>query len=241
MRARCVFCVLCVSVVHCLTGPLAAGGLVERLGEAERRWDAAAAIGVLSQVRAAGEDGLELRVRAAAVTVGILRADFEATPENDRTARRALGGQIDVFAEEALGLIDRLPETAERERLRADLLGAQIRSDYRAQKHEPALTAAIARARELAPDDPDTLTLAATPLVLAPEGRGRDLDEAERLLRRALDRAPGGERARLLLARVAEQRGDAAAAAAAYRAVLAANPGCRPARSRLEALAAPPG
>lgn len=211
--------------------------MADRLAEAERRWDAAAAIALLTEARAAGDEALELRVEAAAVTVGILRADFEAAPESDRAGRRALGGQIDVFAEEGLGLIDRLPVTAERERLRADLLGAQIRSDFRAQKLEPALTAAIARARELAPEDPDTLVLAATPMVLAPEGRGRDLAEAERLLRRALERAPHHERAQLLLARLAEARGDLEAATAVYRAALESNPHCRPARARLDALA----
>jgi cytochrome c-type biogenesis protein CcmH/NrfG len=78
-------------------------------------------------------------------------------------------------------------------------------------------------------------------MVLAPEGRGRDLVEAERLLRRALDRAPHHERARLLLARLAEARGDLEAATAVYRAILEANPDCRPARSRLVALAGDSG
>ena len=118
--------------------------------------------------------------------------------------------------------------------------GARIRSDYRAQKLEPDLRAAVDRAMELDPDDPEVLVVAATPLVLAPEGRGRDLDEGERLARQALAAAPGPERARLLLARIAELRDDPEVAAARYRELLEDNSSCRPARTRLADLGAAP-
>jgi tetratricopeptide (TPR) repeat protein len=164
----------------------------------------------------------------------LLRVELEQLPETGRASRRELGQRIDAAAEEALAILDRMPESAETQRIRADLLATMIRSDFRAKRYEAALKAAVARALELDPDSPRALVAAAKPLVFAPPGKGRDLAQALRLLDRALVLAPGLEPAQLLRAEALDRAGRRDEALTAWRAALAANPACRPARHRLE-------
>ncbi len=209
--------------------------LEHRLEAALRSYDAGAAVEVLSSLR--GEPGSPplLRVRAGLAVAELLRLEFESTAVGDRELRRILGARIDAAAEEALQALDELPESSERERLRADLLATLIRSDYRAKRHQPALEAAIARALELDPANPRALATAAKPLIFAPPEKGRDLVEAVATLDRALALDPGLESALLLKALALEMQGKADESQAVLRLALAANPDCRPARDRLAA------
>jgi tetratricopeptide (TPR) repeat protein len=210
----------------------------QELVAAARAYDAEAATAVLAGLRRPLEeetaDGLALRVEAGLVVAEVLRVTYEQTPQGERAGRRLLGQRIDAAAEEALTLVDRLPETSERERMRADLLATLIRSDYRAQKHDDAFQAAVARARELDPDNPRALVTAAKPLLFADAAHGGDPAAALRLLDRALELAPGLESAVLLRALALDTVGDQQAALAAWRRALERNPLCRPARWRLE-------
>jgi len=249
--------VLVVAVVAMVAPPVAAlpvvvgstdaaPGRVEQLEleleRAAREWDVEAAARVLAaatDISAAdpdrqGRELLQLRVRAGLLVAELLRVELEQTPEPERAARRELGRRIDAAAEEALALLDRLTESSQAQRLRADLLATMIRSDFRAKKYEAALREAIDRALELDPDSPRAMVSAAKPLIFAPPERGRDLDRAVKLLDRALELAPELESARLLRAETFERAGRHDEALAEWRAVLAANPRCRPARCRLE-------
>lgn len=227
-------------VVMALAAPAGAAqdvaALEERLERARRQWDVSAVTEVLSLARGLeGEEAWRLRAAAGLTQASVLRVEHEQTPEAERETRRVLGSRIDVAAEEALGLLDRLPESSERERMRADLLATMIRSDFRAQKYRGRLDAAIDRALELDPDNPRALVSAAKPLVFAPEGQGRDLEAAVDRLDRALEIAPGLEAALLLRAEARRRLGDAEAARADWRRALEANPDSQPARWALDA------
>lgn len=214
--------------------------LADRLAVARRSWNTTEIVAVQSQIRAdlggsETEAAVRLRVQAGLAVAEALRVELETTAD-DRTARRLLGDRIDAYARSALGQLDQLPESSERERVRADLLATLIRSDYRAKKLEPELRAAIERALELDPDNPAAHVTAAKPLLFAPEGKGRDVDAALHHLDRAVQLDPDLEAARLLRATAREMAGDLVGARADARAALADNPNCTPADRLLERL-----
>lgn len=211
--------------------------LARDLGRVLRTYDADAATEVLSRARIAGGGEarplLELRVEAGLAVAELLRIEYEETPAGEHEARRILGQRIDAAAEEALGLIDDLPESSERYRMEADLVATMIRSDFRARKYRDRLEAATGRALDLDPGNARAWVTAAKPFVFAEAVHGGDLDEAVRLLDRALELEPGLEPALLLRALAHERRGDDAKSEADWRAALAANPDCEPARRAL--------
>lgn len=217
--------------------------LADRLAAARRSWDVDAVVAVQSQVRSelgddATDEAVMLRVQAGLAVAELLRVELENTT-GDREARRLLGDRIDAAAREALTLLDAVPESSERERIRADLLATTIRSDYRAKKLEPELRAAVDRALELDPDNPAAHVTAAKPLLFAPEGKGRDVEAALTQLDRALTLDSRLESGRLLRATAREMAGNLAGAREDARAALAANPDCSPARALLERLGGP--
>lgn len=237
--------VMVVSLVMAamVAGPAAASvdGLERDLEAARRSWDAEAATGILSRVRmevgqASDAASLWLRVRAGLTVAELLRVDFETVPAEDREQRRVVGSRIDAAAEEALSILDELPETSERERVRADLLATMMRSDFRARKYEDRLRAAVARALELDERNPAAHVAAAKPLLFAPEGHGRDPEAALGHLDRALELDPASEPARLLRIIAREDLGDRAGAEADARDALRRNPSCVPAERALERL-----
>jgi tetratricopeptide (TPR) repeat protein len=215
--------------------------LASDLTEARRSWDADAVIAVQSRVRSelrgsTDDEAVRLRVRSGLAVAEILRVEYERVSTDRGDVRRVLGDRIDAAAEEALSLLDELPESSDRERMRADLLATMIRSDYRAKRFEPELRAAVDRALELDPDNPLAHVAAAKPLLFAPEDRGRDVDAALEHLDRALALDPQSESARLLRAAAREMAGDVDGSRDDARAALAANPSCAPARRMLEHL-----
>jgi len=206
-----------------------------QLHDAAKAYDAEKVALVLSRLRAAGDStaAIRSRIEAGLTLAELLRITYEQTPAEQREQRRLLGQRIDVAAEEALALLDRLTESSERERLRADLLATLIRSSFRAKKHEGALKAAVAKALALDPDNPKALVTAAKPLLFAESSHGGDPEQALRLLDRALELDPDLEPARLLHAHALEILGDEAAARREWEQALVANPACQPARWRL--------
>jgi len=178
----------------------------------------------------------ELEVRAGLLVAELERLAFEDTPREERKVRSEIGERIDSAAEAALTLVETLPESSERWRLRADLLATMIRSDYRAKKYHTAFEEAVDHAMRLDGDNPFAWVTAAKPLIFAGPKRGQDLDEAVRVLDRALEIAPGLESALLLRALAEERRGATERALADWRAALDANPLCGPARQGIERL-----
>lgn len=180
---------------------------------------------------------IELEVRAGLLVAELERLAFENLPKDQRQTRSEIGERIDAAAEAALARVELLPESSERWRLRADLLATLIRSDYRAKKHHRAFEEAVDRAMLLDGENPHVWVTSAKPLIFAGPKRGQDLDEAVRVLDRALEIAPGLESALLLRALAEERRGEEQRAAADWRAALDRNPLCVPAREAIERFA----
>ena len=208
------------------------------LAAASRRYDAEGAVAALGRARdldrrAPTAASAVLRARTALAAAELLRVRFEQAVKDDSQTRTVLGQRIDAAAEEGLGLLDRLPPSSERYRIEADLVATMIRSDFRAKKYETRFMTAVARALELDPRNARAVLTAAKPLVFAPPEHGRDLRAAVEKLTRALDLDPTLEPARLLRALALDELGEREAALRDWRAALAANPDCTPARNAL--------
>ena len=213
-------------------------GLANDLEAAVRSWDVEAVTVVLSELRSAPAGGgtpsrVELRVRAGLALAELLRVEFEDTSKGERSARQLIGRRIDVAAGEALQHLESLPESSERYRIEADLLATMIRSDFRAKKYRKGLEGAVTRSLELDEDNALAWVTAAKPFLFAGPKHGGDLDEAVRLLGRALELAPGLESALLLRAHAYSELGERELAVADWSAALDNNPACAPARKGL--------
>lgn len=231
----------CVLLAVLVAGGPPAATIEADLAGALRRYDADAAVAALGRAReldrsAPTPSTVLLRVRTALAAAELLRVRFEQAPKDDAQGRTVLGQRIDAAAEEGLALLDRLPAGSERYRVEADLVATMIRSDFRARKYEARFATAVARALELDPRNARAILASAKPLVFAPVEHGRDLPRAVETLTRALVLDPTLEPARLLRAFALDAQGQHEAARRDWRAALAANPDCAPAR---EALAQP--
>ncbi len=227
-----------------LLGPTVAVGLAgdadlaEILDRAGRSYDLTEATVALADIRDAQMvgDSAELTVlhlRASLLVAELLRIGFEELPPSEGDRRREFGSRIDAIADEGLDLVGGLPESSERERIRADLIATKIRSDFRAKKYEASFKAGVERALELDPSNARAWVSSAKPFLFAEPEHGGDLNEAVRLLDRALELEPHLETALLLRAEARQQMGDVSGAAADRREALLLNPNCRPAASAL--------
>ena len=208
-----------------------------RLAEVEIQYDVVRAQEFVDHVREAG-DGDELFAEALLVLAELHRIDFEALDESQRAERRELGRRIDDLADEALALIDELSESSHTQRLKADLLGVKIRSNYQAKKYRKQMERAAARAMELDSTNAAAYVSAAKPFLFADERHRGDTDHAIALLNTALKLEPNFEKAHLLLAYAMEQNGELDLARQRYESVLGTNPDSRPALDALARLRA---
>lgn len=189
----------------------------------------------LSKVDASAE-AARLHVDAALLVGELNRIEWEQLPESNIAQRRPLGAAIDKAAEEAIALLDRLPENSERYRLHADLLGLMIRSDFRAKKYRKTMEEYSAKAVELDPANPNGYVTQAKPFIFAAENEGGDPERAAELLSKALELDPRHEPARCLRGLAYQRSGIPDRARADWEAALAANPKCWPAARELERL-----
>jgi tetratricopeptide (TPR) repeat protein len=231
--------VMAILLSFCVIGlSLAAGeadSLEKDLVRARRSYDVELAEAVLER----SQDRPVLRVRAGLLLAELLRIEFETLERQQRETRTAIGRRIDAAADTALQQIEELPENSERWRMQADLIATRIRSNFRARKFHAEFEAASERALELDDANPRAWVTSAGPFVFAGPNHGQDFEEAIRLLDHALELAPGLESALLLRGLAEERRGENKRALANWRAVLEANPLCKPAETgiaRLEAL-----
>jgi tetratricopeptide (TPR) repeat protein len=228
-----------VAMAAAVTGGTSGNEVAEALDEAIRTYDLTGATVALARARdaaaaAPAPDRVLLQVRASLAVAELLRIRWEEVPPSEAATRRELGGRIDAVAREGLAEVHRLPRSSDRERLKADLVATLIRSDYRARKHETEFKNAVAAALELDPDNPRAWVSAAKPYLFASPEHGGDLEEATRLLTRALELAPALESALLLRALALEQLGDPGAARADLALAVENNPDCTPARDALD-------
>jgi tetratricopeptide (TPR) repeat protein len=215
--------------------------VAEALDDAIRAYDLTLATVVLAEARDAAASAptpelAALHVRASLTVAELLRIQWQRVPPADTARRREFGSRIDAVAREGLGVIDGLPESSERERLRADLLATLIRSDYRARRYEKEFKDAVSRALELDEGNARAWVSAAKPYLFASSQHGGDVTEARRLLSHALKLEPTLESARLLRALAHERLGELEAARSDLDAALEANPDCAPAQEVLARL-----
>ncbi len=201
----------------------------------ESRYDVALAQQFVAQARTEIGVGAVLP-DALLVLAELYRIDFEALADAERSERRALGKEIDALADEALSIVDALPDSSHRQRLTADLLGVKIRSNYQAKKYRKRMEQAAAMAIQLDSKNAAAYVSAAKPFLFADEDHRGDIGQAVKLLEAALEHDPELEKAHLLLAYADEQNGNNEGAAKRYAIVLHTNPNCRPAKEALLAL-----
>lgn len=216
-----------------------AATLTARISEARQNYDLKLAVAITDETRPSitPESTPDRRfafAEALLLVAELCRIDYEQLPAEARTQRRTLGERIDAAAQEALAQLAQVAETSEVQRLRGDLYGTMIRTDYQAKKYKKQMDAAIARARELDPANLRAQFSAVKPLVFADTTHGRDLVKSVSMLDDILTGDPGFEQARLLRAYALEQSGHTSDAIAEWRRVLQANPACRPAATALK-------
>lgn len=228
MRISIVLMLLLIQSVLAQTG-------VE-LEQAARTYDRAAAEALLPTT---AQDN-ELAARTRLLCAELYRIEFEQLPESAVKERREIGKTIDVHAEAGMLLLESLPDTSEKFRTRADLLGTMIRSNYRAGKMKGEMKAAVDEALRLDPANAKAIVSQAKMLIFNPSASDRELQEGEALVLRALAIDPALEQARLLQAHALERLGEREKAVAIWEACLQANPACTPARKAL-ASPNPPG
>lgn len=210
-----------------------------RLEDAARAYDAKAArdLGhdMQAEIGAAHDRGAALLLARTLLLVADLhRMEYELLPEQDGAGRRALGAVIDEAATRALDLLKVMDNVSEVWRMRADLYGAMIRSDYRATRFRKRMDEAAATALELDPANPRAHVSAARPLIFADRAHGQDFEAALKHLDRALALDPALEPARVLKAVTLEELGRGDEAGALWRALLKDNPECLPAERRVK-------
>lgn len=173
------------------------------------------------------------QVRAHLLCAEIQRIAFEQLPEAEVQDRRALGKSIDAHAEAGLGLVERMAESSEKYRFKADLIGTMIRSNYRAGKMRGEMKSAVDEALRLDPANAPALVSQAKMQIFNPSASQNELREGDILLQRAIDLEPSLEQAKLLQAHARERLGEHERAVALWEECLRVNPDCAPARQAL--------
>ncbi len=205
------------------------------LEQAARTYDRAAAEALLP---ATAQDN-DLAARTRLLCAELYRIEFEQLPESAVKERREIGKTIDVHAEAGMLLLESLPDTTEKFRIRADLVGTMIRSNYRAGKMKGEMKASVDEALRLDAANAKAIVSQAKMLIFNPSASDSELREGEALVRRALEIDPALEQARLLQAHALERLGERDKAVAIWEACLQANPACTPARKALASPDAP--
>ncbi len=226
-RFRIIFVAACVVPIACAWSEYS-DDWEAQLATAQRTYDLAAAEQVVDAMR--GHDVPPMLHARARLLVGELqRIRYEDLPAEAWSRRRELGNAIDGAAEAGLHALEAQPAASEVWRMRADLYGLMIRTDFQAAKFRSRMVDAAERAIALDAANPRAYVTRAKPFLFADPGRGQDLDEAVRLLDQALALDPNLESALLLKAFAQQQRGEVPAALALVEHVLRNNPACSPA------------
>jgi tetratricopeptide (TPR) repeat protein len=202
----------------------------QALADAARTYDLNAARAVAgATVESTDAAGALLHAKASLLVAELLRIDFEALPENDAAERRALGQAIDEAAESGLASLSECPEDSETWRIRADLIGTQIRSQYRAGKYKRDLNHAVEEALRLDPKNARAHVSAAKTHLFRPDASEAELREGLGRLDAALALDGSLEQAWLLKAHGLELLGEREGAQSIWRQCLERNPACKPA------------
>jgi hypothetical protein len=168
----------------------------------------------------------------ALLVAELKRGDYEYG-ELKRKARRQLGRDIDKIARAALASLESLPDSSERYRLEADLLGTMIRSKFQGVKYQARLEESIARALELDDRNANAWVSHARRPLFAPVRHGGDVARALEYLDRALEIDSEHVQAVLFRGVAHSKLGNATLADADWALALELNPNTAQARDRL--------
>lgn len=228
----------------CLFLLLAPPNLADVAGQLEaatRTYDIAASEVLVATLEALPESDRsnDEKARVHLLCAELRRIEFERHAEAAVKERRALGKVIDAHAEAGLLVVERLAESSEKYRLKADFIGTMIRSNYRAGKMKGEMKSAVDEALRLDPANAKAIVSRAKMLIFNPSASESELREGQALLLSALAIDPALEQAKLLQARALERLGERDKAVAIWEECLRANPDCAPAGKALEAPSPP--
>lgn len=210
--------------------PCGVADTAEDLAEAARTYDLAAAKAIATELDGdARPEVAEPCARAHLLVAELLRIDFEFLPEDATQERRALGKEIDAASDAGLAAVVGMGEVSERYRITADLIGAKIRSTYRAGKYKDEMRRAIDQALAFDARNAAAWVSKAKMLVFRPDPEPAELREALELLEKALELDGANEQARLLMAHVHDLLGEREKAVAIWEGCIQENPECMPA------------
>ena len=232
------FILVCVSVFLAATALFTrADELQERFAEAQYTFDQTLAKDLLPQyeqlAQSTDSDSAWLDYAALALLVAeLIRGDYEHLSVAKKE-KRELGRDIDRVANSALKVLAALPDSSERYRLEADLLGAMIRSKFKGMKYQERLEQAIAKALELDNNNADAWVSNAKRPLFAAEKHGGEPALALKFLNRALEIHPEHVRALLFRGVAHTKLGESTLAEEDWALAIKLNPNVAGAQERL--------
>ena len=223
---------LCVTFLVAQPAP---ADIAASLDTAARTYDIAGVEALLPGLEAlpASETTNALLTRGQLLCAELQRITFEEYPESAVKERREMGKLIDAHAGAGLLAVEKMENSSEKYRMKADLIGTRIRSNYRAGKMKGEMKSAVDEALRLDPANPRAMVSSAKMLIFNPNASPQELREGATLLVRALEIDPSLEQARLLQAHTRSLLGEREKAVALWDACLRTNPDCAPARRAL--------
>lgn len=192
---------------------------------------------LMEHLKTDNSDDAKFAAARAALTVCEFKRYDYGKKETPALEKRTLGRIIDDFAGKAHVLLDSLPDSSEKFRLKADLWGTMIRTDYQGKRFGNDMDNAAKKALQLDENNPNAHITISKRMIFAPERRGGDLENAVNHLTRALELDPTLQQAHILRGIAYEKLGDLERAKADWNAALEQNPKCRPAQENLDRVA----
>lgn len=225
---------LLILLCLCLS-PLAGADPAADLAEAARTYNLQKAQALAHSLEPTGDlESILLRANARLLIAELMRIEFEQLPEGAARQRRALGKDIDATVDGGLSLVNALPDNSDKYRMKADLIGAKIRSPFRAGKYKDEMNQAVAEALHHDPNNARAHVSNAKTWILRPSATREELRRGLVCLDTALGLDNTLEQAWLLRAYALEKLGETDKAAALWKQCLDRNPDCAPARDALE-------
>jgi len=205
---------------------------------AQRSYDVQNAKQLLSELSDAVDDSSSEEAkfglaRAALLVAELIRLDYE---QNDLPPKesRVMGREIDDAARIGHEILKSVPNVSEKFRIKADLWGTMIRSDFKGKKYGGEMDSAAKKALKLGPENPNAYVTASKRPLFATEKQGGDIPKAIGLLDKALALDPEHERALIFRGIAREKLDDMEGALQDWNRATELNPNSRLATENIE-------
>jgi tetratricopeptide (TPR) repeat protein len=209
--------------------------------EARRNYDVETSHAVLQEMIACAKESTDEMdatnlAYAALAFAELQRMEYE---EDHAVAkeRRAMGKSIDAAAKVGHKALEKMADSSEKYRIRADLYGMMIRTDYQGKKYAKKMDKASVKALELDSNNPDARVTASKKLVFATKRQGGNVAEGLDHLNIAISLDDSHELALILRGTAHEKLGNYEAAKADWKRAAELNPSCKPAIKNLQRMA----